>query len=164
MKLFKLVAVSLCLLSASAFAQSGKFINNLPVEPNVSIENATGYNLQNVLRIDLNPAAKTIVINHINGVDVENLTYATAADYNAVADKFLTVSGMRTHGALLFYTSQYGSNAHSLVPYTAVYKVLCQKTQPGGGDFYTATITLKTGGAPIVSNGYSIYQCANFLY
>lgn len=158
MKRFKLIAASLCLLSASAFAQNGAFIRDLPSLYS-SADGAKYVNPRgDLLIVDENPSTKTIALTYKDG-SVENWTFATSGDYNTVLDRFQT--GSRSQGNDFYYTNVYGSNAHRRIPYTAIRKVSCAVTQPGGGAFYTATITL-TNGAAITSNGYSIDYC-NFF-
>lgn len=163
MKIIKICIASLLLMSMSAFAQN-KFVTNQLVDDNITVGNATGVNVNNLARIDPNcAAAKTIVLTYTDG-SVKNWVYATVGECNTVLDKFYAISGARAQGGLLFYTSQYGTNIHMFIPYENMFDAACVKTNPGGGAFYTVTITLKTGGAPIVSNGYDIGQCTKILH
>lgn len=159
MKIIKLFIASLLLMSMSAFAQNGAFIYDQPVMNNTTFNNSRSVNPRgDILIVDENPSTKTIAITYKDGT-VRNWTYATPADYNTVLDRFVT--GSRSQGNDFYYTNTYGSNAHRRIPYAAVREATCSVTQPGGGDFYTATITL-TNGATVVSNGFSINYCANF--
>lgn len=159
MKISKILILTAAMLSGAAFAQNGAFIYDQPVMNNTTFNNARSVNPRgDVVLVDENPGAKTIVLSYKDGT-VDNWTYGTSADYNTVLDRFQT--GARSQGNDFYYTNTYGSNAHRRIPYTAVRKVTCAVTQPGGGDFYTATITL-TNGATVVSNGFSINYCAYF--
>lgn len=158
-KLATLAFVALaCLSFSSAFAQNGQFISDQPslysLPDGAKFVNPRG----DVLIIDESPSTKTVAITYKDG-SVENLTFGTSGDYNTVLDRFVT--GSRAQGNDFYYTNVYGSNAHRRIPYTAIRKATCAITQPGGGDFYTATITL-TNGATVVSNGYSSSYCLNF--
>lgn len=159
MKFFKLCIASLLLMSMSAFAQNGAFIYDQPVMNNSTFNNARFINPRgDILIVDENPSTKTIAITYKDGT-VRNWTYTTPADYNTVLDRFVT--GGRAQGNDFYYTNTYGSNAHRRIPYTAVREATCGVTQPGGGAFYTATITL-INGSVIVSNGYSSDFCGYF--
>lgn len=158
MKYIKLCIASLLLMSMSAFAQNGRFITDQPslyvLPDGAKYVNPRG----DLLLVDENPAAKTIAFTY-QDASTENWVFSSSADYNAVLDRFVT--GARSQGNDFYYTNFYGSNAHRRIPYTAVRKVSCAITQPGGGAFYTATITL-TSGMVIVSNGYSSDFCQFF--
>lgn len=158
MKIIKLLLASLLLMSMSAFAQNGRFITDQPslyaLPDGARYVNPRG----DLLIVDESPSTKTIALTYKDG-SVENWVFATPSDYWAVLDKFVT--GLRSQGNDFYYTNFYGSNAHRRIPYTAVRKVSCAITQPGGGAFYTATITL-TNGAVVVSNGYSSDFCGFF--
>ena len=158
MKIIKLLLASLLLMSMSAFAQNGRFITDQPM-PNASPDGARYVNPRgDLLLVDENPSTKTIAITYKDG-SVDNWTFGSSADYYTVLDRFVT--GSRSQGNDFYYTNFYGSNAHRRIPYTAVRKVSCAITQPGGGAFYTATITL-TSGAVVVSNGYTSDFCMFF--
>jgi hypothetical protein len=159
MKSTKILILAAALLSGAAFAQNGAFIYDQPVMNNTTFNNARSVNPRgDVVLVDENPSAKTITITYKDGT-VDNWTYGTSADYWTVLDRFVT--GTRSQGNDFYYTNVNGSNAHRRIPYTAVRKVTCAVTQPVGGDFYTATITL-TNGSIVVSNGFSMTYCANF--
>lgn len=160
MKFTKILAfMAFSLFASIGFAQNGKFITDQVVDNNIALGSAKSVNPKDLLIVDENPGALTIAFTYVNG-DTENWTFGSSADYNAVLDKFLT--GERRLGNDFFYTSVYGTNAHRRISYHNVRKTSCAVTQ--GGTFYTVTITLRTGGAPIVSNGYSMSQCGNFNY
>jgi len=160
MKITKILILSAALLSGTVFAQNSKFITNQTVDDNITIGSATGVHSRDLLRADYNcTAAQTIALTYADGATVENWTFGSTGTCNAIWDKFLVASGGKAQGNPLYYVETYGSNAKSVIPYDAMRKVVCVKTNASGGDFYTATITLKTG-AVVTASGYSITKCA----
>ncbi|BBB65922.1 hypothetical protein UNDYM_1669 [Undibacterium sp. YM2] len=157
MKFFKLCIASVLLMSMSAFAQNGKFVTDQPVYNNLTLAAAKSVNPANAGLIDANPATKTISITYADGVTVENWVFGTSADFSAVFDNFAT--GTRTQGADWYWAPVYGSNAQRKVSYKSILKSSCAKTTPVGGDFYTATITMKSG-LVFTSSGFDIGICA----
>ena len=153
-----LSALFLCLASFSALA-AGQYVNNATVATNIPMNGLKAVNPENILVVDENPSALTIVITYADAAaTVENWVFSSSADYNFVLDKFLT--GYRASGAPFFYTSIYGSNGHRRVSYKAVTKIQCTQADPNV-QFYAVSITLKTG-LVVNSNGYSSSQCLSF--
>jgi len=154
MKIMKSLFLSFALLlSASAFATNGAFINNqIPdwaANDGAKVVNPRG----DLLIVDENPSAFTIALTYRDG-SVENWVFSNGSDYNTILDRFQT--GGRSQGNDFYYTNTYGSNGHRRIPYTAIRKATCAKTP--GVEFYTTTIVLVSG-TTIVSNGYSINYC-----
>ncbi len=156
MKFTKLLFVSLCFLSASVFAQNGKFVTDQPVYNNITLGQAKSVSPLDVALVDANPATKTIAITYADGVTVENWVYGTSADFNAVFDNFVT--GSRAQGADWYWAPQYFSNALRKVSIKSIKKTSCAYTTFGGG-FWTATITMKSG-MVITASGNDIGICA----
>jgi len=151
MKFIKLIIASLMLVAG--FAQAGAFVNNATVPVPATLDNVKSVNLYNLLKIEYDPSTRTIVFTPKNGVLATQWTFSSNADYNFVLDKFLA-------NTLLFYTSIYGTNAHSLIPISSVLNTECK--QPDlGVQFFQVKLTLSDGSI-VNSNGYSVSQCAVF--
>ncbi len=140
----------------SASAQNGKFVTDQPVYNNITLGQAKSVNPVDVALVDANPATKTISITYADGVTVENWAFSTSADFNAVFDGFVT--GSRAQNYDWYWAPVYGSNAQRKVSYKAIRKAGCAYTTFGGG-FWTATITLKSGGV-FTASGNDIGICA----
>lgn len=147
MKLFKLVAVSLCLLSASAFAQNGAFISNQYPLDNSTLNGSDRVNPKHVLYVDE-------VFPNINIALADGTTkiwsFPNATAYWAVMDRFVT--GNRANGQDFIY-AQTGSQKRR-VGIAAIMTWGC--TESGGN--YTGNVKF-VNGATISFTNSNVAMC-----